>query len=259
MPMRVAELWRHPVKSMQGERLSEAVVEADGVAGDRVWGVLDTATGRILTARRDPPLLLASARLGDGAAGDGDGPEITLPDGTVLAGLGPATDKALSDWLGKPVRLVAAADVEGGAQGEFFEDATDDASPLLQWNMPPGRFVDAYSLLLLTTASLRAAAAAYPAGDWDTRRFRANVVIEADGDGFAEDGWVGRPVHIGGAVVEPAAGCIRCNMVVRPQPGGLGREVDIYKTLARVHNGRFGVWTRVLTPGLVKLEDGVAP
>jgi uncharacterized protein YcbX len=34
--MRVAELWRYPVKSMGGERLDEALVGEGGIAGDRV-------------------------------------------------------------------------------------------------------------------------------------------------------------------------------------------------------------------------------
>lgn len=54
--MRVAELWRFPVKSMAGERLSRAEVGTAGVAGDRLVVVRDGA-GRILTARQHPLLL----------------------------------------------------------------------------------------------------------------------------------------------------------------------------------------------------------
>jgi hypothetical protein len=45
---------------------------------------------------------------------------------------------------------------------EYFADATDDTSAAIEWTMPPGRFVDALALLVLTTASLRAGAARYP-------------------------------------------------------------------------------------------------
>lgn len=34
--LRVEQLWRYPVKSLRGERLDEALLTADGVAGDRV-------------------------------------------------------------------------------------------------------------------------------------------------------------------------------------------------------------------------------
>src|ERR687893_737365 len=39
--VRVLELWRYPVKSLQGERLETAEIGAEGIAGDRQWAVLD--------------------------------------------------------------------------------------------------------------------------------------------------------------------------------------------------------------------------
>ena len=84
--VRVAELWRYPVKSMQGERLDAAVVEADGFAGDRTWALRDETTGKMLTARREPQLLHASGRLTE----DGD-PVVVLPGGTTVIGAGVAT------------------------------------------------------------------------------------------------------------------------------------------------------------------------
>lgn len=62
--MYVSELWRYPVKSMAGERLSEAELRADGFAGDRVVHVLDEF-GRVVTARTHPRLLALGARLGE--------------------------------------------------------------------------------------------------------------------------------------------------------------------------------------------------
>lgn len=50
----VAELWRYPVKSMQGEPLSETRVGPTGIDGDRGWAVVDTKTGLALTGRRAP-------------------------------------------------------------------------------------------------------------------------------------------------------------------------------------------------------------
>ena len=59
----VVDLWRFPVKSMLGERLNEASVGPAGITGDRAWSLVDRETGMHLTARRQPELLLASARL----------------------------------------------------------------------------------------------------------------------------------------------------------------------------------------------------
>jgi hypothetical protein len=50
MKMRVAELWRYPVKSLAGEPLDAAKISADGIPGDRVVQVYD-AEGRIVTSR----------------------------------------------------------------------------------------------------------------------------------------------------------------------------------------------------------------
>src|SRR4051812_23147217 len=168
---RVVALWRHPVKSLQGEQLTTAEVTRDGIAFDRAWGIRSETTGHILTGRRRPELLMAQATVVDGA------PSIVLPDGTVLLGTGAPTDDALSRWLGEPVTLVAAAD-EPPSVGEFFTDPTDDTSEAVQWTMPEGRFVDAMPLLVLTTGSIAAAADHYAGGDWSPRRFRANIVLE---------------------------------------------------------------------------------
>ena len=67
--MRVVQLWRYPVKSMQGERLAAAVMTPLGIEGDRHWGVLDRATGKVLTAKRVPELLYAAARWVEGRPG----------------------------------------------------------------------------------------------------------------------------------------------------------------------------------------------
>ena len=64
--LRVAELWRYPVKSLLGERLSTLDFVADGVDGDRMWGIRDQHDGRILTARREPRLLFTSSRIDAG-------------------------------------------------------------------------------------------------------------------------------------------------------------------------------------------------
>jgi uncharacterized protein len=54
--VRVAEIWRYPVKSMRGERLPRADLTAFGVSGDRLVLVRD-ARGGIVTARTRPLLL----------------------------------------------------------------------------------------------------------------------------------------------------------------------------------------------------------
>jgi uncharacterized protein YcbX len=123
--------------------------------------------------------------------------------------------------------------------------------------MPEGRFVDAAPLLVLTTASLRTAAALHPSGDWDVRRFRPNLLVDVEGDGWMEDAWYGRSIiRIGDVTLQPAQGCVRCTMVTRPQ-ADLPEDRDIFRTLARHHDARFGAWTSVITEGTVRVDDEI--
>ena len=88
--MRVIAITRHPVKSLRGESLDEAELDALGLRGDRHFGIRDELTGKILTGRREPALLMASARL------DSDGQlEIALPDGASGCRRGDADERGL--------------------------------------------------------------------------------------------------------------------------------------------------------------------
>jgi uncharacterized protein len=245
--MEVLGLWRHAVKSLQGERLESARFEDDGLVGDRRWGIRDARTGRILTARRRPELLGAVASY------DGELPVIALPGGGTAVGPGQDTDGLLSRWLGSPVSLVASAEDAGG-RAEYFADATDDTSQAIEWTMPAGRYVDSAAVLVLSTASLRTAAELHPGGVWDPRRFRPNVLLDVDGEGWPEDQWAGRTLTVGSVVLVPLEPCVRCTMVTRAQPG-LEADTDVFRTLARHHRGLFGVWCDVLTGGTVSVGD----
>src|SRR5215212_4490491 len=110
-PVRVLELWRFPVKSLQGERLAAADLDEFGFDGDRRWALFDLSTGLGLTARRVPDLLFASGRLRE----DG-GAEVVLPDGTRTS-----DDAVLSGWLGHPVELRPA-----GTARPRYESPDDD-------------------------------------------------------------------------------------------------------------------------------------
>jgi uncharacterized protein len=233
--VRVAELWRYPVKSLQGERLTGGEVGPEGLAGDRQWALFDVTTGFGLTARRVPDLLFLTGRLRpDGSA------EIVVPDGSVTS-----DDAVLSDWLGRPVALRAAADAPGerryenphevGEAGEYDWDAFTGAR---------GAFHDSSRtrVSLVSTGTL---------GTWDRRRFRANVVLE----GAGEDALVGRRVRLGGAELDVVKRVDRCVMVTRPQPGGIGRDNGVLKTIHRERDGCLAVGALVARAGTVAVGD----
>jgi uncharacterized protein len=60
--VRVAELWRYPVKSMRGEALDRAEVREDGIVGDRLLRVEDERG--LVTARRKQRLVGVTAEIG---------------------------------------------------------------------------------------------------------------------------------------------------------------------------------------------------
>jgi uncharacterized protein YcbX len=99
----VAQLWRHPVKSLQGESLEATVVSDRGLIGDRAWGVRDTASGALLSAKREPRLLMAAAEV------RGEGVVVTVDGQPELVGA--AADEALSELLGRSVHIELAPPV----------------------------------------------------------------------------------------------------------------------------------------------------
>jgi len=236
--VRVRELWRYPVKSLQGERVDAADVGPEGLAGDRRWALFDRSTGFGLTARRHPDLLFASGRLrADGRA------EVVLPDGTVTA-----DDDVLSDWLGRPVALRSADAERGPRQYENPAVVGDDAE--YDWDAfegARGAFHDSSRIRvsLVSTGTL---------GTWDRRRFRANVLL----DGESEDDLVGSTVRLGTAVLDVVKPVSRCVMVTRPQPGGIGRDTGVLKTIHRQRGGELAIGALVPVPGRVAVGDALA-
>jgi uncharacterized protein len=237
--VRVLELWRYPVKSLQGERLDTAEIRTDGIVGDRQWALFDRATGLGLTARRDPDLLFAAGRL----RVDG-GVAVVLPDGTVTS-----DDAVLSDWIGRGVALRSAAAVTEGRRYEVPDRDLDERSGWHDWHGAAGgafHDTDEARVSLISTAAL---------GAWDGRRFRSNVVL----DGSGEDALVGSRVRLGQAELAVGDRIPRCVMVTRPQPGGIGRDTGVLKAIHRERGGHLAVGARVLTPGTVRTGDALEP
>lgn len=247
----VAQLWRYPVKSMQGSPVEALTFDERGATGDRQWAVVDPAAGKVLSAKRWPALLQASARL------DGDRVVVVLPDGASHEAGDPATDDAVSAWLDHPVR-VQQPPAGDGLPYELHVDNTDDSSALWEFPGPPGGpFVDLAAAHLLTTASLRAAAALRPGSDWDVRRFRPSAVLDVDGDDFVEDAWVGAPVGLGDELVlSPFMRTPRCSMPTRAQPG-LDRDTGVVRSLTDHHGNDLGLYAGVARAGTVRVGDPV--
>jgi uncharacterized protein YcbX len=227
--LRVRQLWRYPVKSLQGERLTTAEIGPHGIPGDRAFGIVDDATGLVLTARREPRLLFASATWHDGdvALVDADGRSLS-------------SDAALSDWLGRPVRLVRA-----GAEGGTYEAPADSEheADWVRWQGPGHAWHDSARtrVSLVSTATL---------GSWAPARFRANVLL----DGHGEDTLVGRKVRLGACVLDVVKQIDRCVVVTRAQ-AALPVDRDVLRTIHRERGGFLAVGALVDRPGAVGVGD----
>ena len=230
--LRVLELWRYPVKSLLGEPLDSVRVTPDGFDGDRRFAIYDVETGFGLTARRVPDLLFASARLReDGSA------EITLPDGSI-----PQSDDELSEWLGRRVAL-RSSDASVTRLFENPEDFEHD-SDWAPFEGADGPFHDSARtrVSLVSTATI---------GAWDRRRFRSNVLLDGEG----EDDLVGSTVELGEVGLDVGQPIERCVMTTRPQAGGIERDLDVLRTIARERGNNLAVGALVSRPGHVRVGD----
>jgi uncharacterized protein len=270
---------------MQGETPSQVVVDGTGVIGDRAYALVDGETGSVASAkdpRRWAALLGFSARF-SAEPGRGQPLTITLPDGAEISSADPEVDRQLSSAAGRTVTLSGAPasgatydevwpDIDGLAPQKFVaslrtgQTSAGEAVTANQVGMfAPGTFQDVSPVTILTTASLRAAQRLHPGGDWDPRRFRMTILIDADGEGFIENDWLGRALSIGTVRLSVLAPTPRCVMVTLAQPH-LGADRAVLTTVAR-HNraevlgsGRFaclGAYASVDLAGAISVGDDV--
>jgi uncharacterized protein YcbX len=271
----VSEIWRYPVKSMIGERVSTVDLDELGVVGDRTWAARDLERGGIRGAKKIGGLMrLAARELGGGEV------EITLPDGHRVCTGDAGVDAAVSDALGHRVRLERlrpADDLEHYRRGEPDSDdvvaelrgifGRDDDEPfpdfsvfpevIMEFESPPGTYYDAFPLMVMTTAALRSLAAALPDSNVDVRRFRPSLVVDAGDDavGHPEFAWTGRRASLGSATIEFTAPCPRCVMVTREIDEAVGEDRAVLRHIVRELDQNLGIYATVVTPGRVGVGD----
>jgi uncharacterized protein YcbX len=279
----VAEIWRYPVKSMGGERLARSAIATRGLHADRMWAVRDVELDTFTTARRWPVLLQCSARFAQDPAGRPAGPGdvleviVTFPDGSELSSSDPAVDGHLSELIGKPARLesvpalsekqryrtpqITKADLrrqfvipDGEPLPDFSMFPVRKLAELARYATPVGALYDAYPILLMTRASLRAMAERAPGSQFDVRRFRPNVLIDRDGAELAEFGWCGGRLRAPNVTFDAEIPAVRCSIPTRPQ-GGLPADPDVLRTINAHADHCLGVYANVVTAGTLAEGD----
>jgi uncharacterized protein YcbX len=257
-------LWRYPVKSMQGEELNGAWLGERGLLGDRAYALLDQATGHIASAKHPRKWAKLFACRAAFAAPPQPGAAlppiwITLPDGGVIHSDQADVDQALSRALGQDVRLIAEAPAAPTREANRTPIDADESPEIIRQEAlalaaPAGSFFDYATLHILTTATLDRLRELYPAGRFEARRFRPNIVIAPSGGkrGFVENDWLGRMLTAESGMrlrlIDPSPRCV----VTTLAQGDLPRDPGILRTLGR-HNP---VASATLAPGV--LLDAVA-
>ena len=92
----------------------------------------------------------------------------------------------------------------------------------------------------------------------DKRRFRANIYVTLEsGNAFGEDEWVGRVVRIGAkAAIAVMQRNSRCKMITL-DPDTTQANPDVFKSIARDHDGQVGVYGAVLVEGTIRPGDEI--
>jgi uncharacterized protein YcbX len=261
----VGALWRYPVKSMLGEELNATALSPRGVLGDRVYAIVDPDTGKVASAKNPkkwPNLFDCRAAFIDPPqVGNGLGPvRVTLPDGSITRSDEGAFNEALSGILGRSGQLQSAVP-EQPILEEYWPDmeGLDLRDTVTDESLPDGTFFDIATVHLLTTATLDRLREVYPAGRFEVRRFRPNIVIQTPpGEAsFVEEGWVDRTIAIGDEVrLRVTLACGRCVMTTLPQ-ADLPRDPGILRAAAQHNDAHVGIYAEVEHGGSVRRGDVV--
>jgi uncharacterized protein YcbX len=250
----IESLWRYPVKSMAGQQLESAYAGYSGIYGDRIYAIHDAAAPAgfpWLTAREQEHMLLfhpifrhpeRAAQPPNQAEAESSGAtplyaastdlmvDVRTPDGKTLTIDDPALLELLRDGLRErhQLRLLSS------------ERSLTDCSPV--------------SLLSIQTTQTLADELSIPI---DKRRFRANVYLDLNASGFAEDQFVGRTLRIGAKVtLSVLKRDSRCKIITL-DPETAEANPEVMKQVARAHERKVGIYAAVLVEGTIRPGDEV--
>jgi uncharacterized protein len=268
----VMDLFRYPVKSMLGERLSEVDVAESGVVGDRTYALRE-ASGRVVSAKKWAAMLEFRAAYDRTPSLETLTPlSIRLPDGRTIHAEDTGASSALSNALGRAVALersqsgqrhraeIDPSTVFGDVPVERMVPGQTAATLPDTFGLPAGTFFDSAEIHVLTSATLAHVRNLVGAdAEIDARRFRPNILVETapEAEGFVEDDWIGGTLEVGGSVkIAKLRPALRCVMTTHRQ-SELARDLRVLRAAAQYHDGHVGVFAAVEAAGKVRLGDPV--
>jgi len=226
----IREILRYPVKSMQGEALTRATLDFQGIPDDRRYAFVQAASRSDfpwLTARDLAELLLYKPNIEE-TSGEIE-VTVTTPAGRKWPVESEELRREIEQRSGRSLFLLRQS------RGSF------DAAPI--------------SLISLQTVRQIAQESETEA---NARRFRPNLLIDLQGGAaFEESSWVGRILRVGDSARIAITELDRRCMIITLDPDTGTASPEVLRCVAQHHNKRAGVYGTVLTPGDVRVGDAV--
>jgi uncharacterized protein YcbX len=242
-----------PVKGTRHLARDEVALDEWGPVGDRDFVVVDVERSRVLRTLSHRTLVAVRAEW------DGDTLSLELPTGESVTAPAPLTpDTVTCEYWGRRVTHVLTS----GPHSELLSDHL--GKPVRLAASPRTAAVFGAPVSILAAASLRDLGERTGRTDLlgSVSRFRMTMVVDVGGPAYAEDGWFGREITVGDAVVRVRGPVGRCGQIdMEPATGD--KDGSLLKVLAgyRPTTGGepwFGVDAEVVVPGRVRLGDEVA-
>ncbi|MEL7461021.1 MAG: MOSC domain-containing protein [Pseudomonadota bacterium] len=243
MTLALAQIWRHPLKAIGREELTEVDLTAGAwLPFDRLWAVAhDRAKlsngwakkANFLRGVTEPALMAATAQLG----ADGDTLTLDHPQaGQIKLRPDDETDwPLLEDWLAG----IWPAD-RPAPTGIYRADNAHLTDVEGAW-------------LSIHTLASHAAVETALGRDLSIHRWRGNLWL-SDAEAWAEKDWVGRTLRIGTAVLEVKVEITRCKATMANPATGT-RDADTLGALQGFGHQEFGVYAEVVESGTIALGD----
>lgn len=254
--MHVTRVGLAPLKGTRHTAYDAVEVDRHGLAHDRELCLVDVVARRVLRTVEHPTLLSVVAER------HADGLRLTLPTGESADGpLKPGSASLTCDYWGRPVDLRLLEGPHAALAAAHLGEPEGCVRLALA---PRGQVVYGASVSLVATASLTELDLRVPGGaTLNPARFRANLVVATD-EAWVEEGWVGRNVEVGEAVLRLAGRIPRCAVVELDPTTGI-RDRPVLRALAALRPSAdgepvqlgFGVDATVVRPGVVRPGDQV--
>jgi uncharacterized protein YcbX len=232
----IHELTQYPVKSMAGVATVSAFLGWHGLQGDRRFAfrsLNDNSGFPWLSASKLPELLLYQPLEFDENAEEPLPTQVRTPEGKILPIGSAELQQSVANKFGKPVELMKL-------RHGMFDDGD----------------VSVINLATMSAISREAGQ------DLDTRRFRANIVIESDSaQPFMEDGWVGgRLVFDGnesGPMLSVTMRDLRC-MMINLHPDTAEQNPRFMKAVVRLNENYAGIYANVARTGQISVGQSLS-